>query len=60
MHWNRREYGSGGMAGAMAHGMVEGMDAGTTEARGGSDRGCDSDRAPGVGGRLELDPGHSL
>jgi hypothetical protein len=29
------------------------MDAGMTEARGGSDRGCDSE----VGGRLELDPG---
>jgi hypothetical protein len=29
------------------------MDVGTTDARGGSDLGCDSE----VGGRLELDPG---
>ena len=32
---------------------------GTREARGGADRGCDSDLAPEVGGRLELDPGRS-
>jgi hypothetical protein len=35
------------------------MDAGTTEARGGSDRGCDSGPEPEVGGRLELDPGRA-
>ena len=35
------------------------MDLGTTEARGGSDQGHDSDTAPEVGGRLELDPGCS-
>jgi hypothetical protein len=39
---------------AVADGMVEGD---TKEARGGSDRGCDSDPAPEVGGRLELDSG---
>jgi hypothetical protein len=58
MHQNRRVYGSGGMAGAMTDGM-EGMDLGTTEARGGRDRGCDSDPAPEVGGRIEVDPGRS-
>jgi hypothetical protein len=56
MHQNCRVYGSRGMADAVADRTVEGMDPGTTEARGGR---CDSDPAPEVGGRLELDPGCS-
>ena len=59
MRQNRSLYGSRGMAGAMTDGMVEGMDLGTTEARGGRDRGCNSDLAPEVGGQLEVDPARS-